>query len=347
MILLDAVYINQSGGKVLLEYFIRSIHERGQLPNFFFLLDSRLDSFCLNIIAPGQQFRIVSSESNRRSFYKQMPDNISQVFCFANVPPPIKLRDRRVFILFHNALILSNKDMKYNWTTRLAFLLKRRYIRNRSLDSYKWIVQTSVMSGLLSKKLSIGRSAIEILPFYEEKRFANLNHGLSLNRGEFLYVADGVKQKNHQVLLGAWELVFDRKRLPVTLHLTVPAGYEQLLSEITRLQQKGIAIVNHGHCSFTELQALYERCNFFINPSLTESFGLPLIEAAEAGCEIISADLEYVYEIVKPLAIFAPHDKQNMAETIISVYHGKYKSKTEIVVKNKIGNLINLICNNV
>jgi glycosyltransferase involved in cell wall biosynthesis len=347
MILLDAVYINQSGGKVLLEYFIRNLHERGLISDFFFLFDSRLDSPCLETIDPDRQLRLVSSEGNRRRFYKQMPADISRVFCFANVPPPVKLRDRSVFILFHNALILSNKGMNYSLKTRLAFFLKKRYIKSKSVTSYRWIVQTRIMSGLLAKKLKVEPNAIKVLPFYEDRRFHQLNQGEAINRGQFLYVADGVSQKNHQVLLQAWELVFDQKRLPVTLHLTVPAGYEQLLAEIDRLKARGVPIINHGHCSFNELQRLYERCNFFINPSLTESFGLPLIEAAEAGCEIIAADLQYVYEIVKPLAIFAPHNAQNIAETIRDVYQGKYTGKTQIVVKNRIEDLINLIYNNV
>lgn len=347
MILLDAIYINQSGGKVLLEYFINHILDGGQLSDFFFLLDSRLDSPCLSIIPLDKQLRVSSSEGTRRDFYKKLSPDIVSIFCFANVPPPIKIRDRKVCILFHNTLILSNKDTHYSLRNRFSFFLKRLYIRNKTINTYKWIVQTKVMSDLLLRKLKIDQNSIEILPFYQEKRFSNLNSGSSRNRGEFLYVADGVKQKNHQALLKAWELIFDTSSLPITLHLTVPRSFDVLMNEITRLQKRGARIINHGHSSFEELKQLYGKCYFFVNASLTESFGLPLIEAAEAGCEIISADLEYVYEIVKPLAIFDPHDAQNMAETIISAYQGSYNNNTEIVVKNKIGYLTNLICNNV
>lgn len=347
MILIDAVYINQSGGKILLEYFIKIIHEKDLIPNFVFLLDCRLDSPCLNKINQKQQFRISSSEGARRSFYKNLPDDISHVFCFANVPPPIKLKNRRVFILFHNALIISNKNMHYDLKTQIIFFFKKLYIKNRTLDTYKWIVQTRNMSRLLSQGLNVHQDLIEILPFYEEKRFEKLNQKLESNNGEFLYVADGVKQKNHQILLEAWEMIFDNNKLPLVLHLTIPPEFTLILNEIARLQRKGVLIINHGRCNIKEIEGLYKNCNYFIMPSLTESFGLPLIEAAEAGCEIIAADLEYVYDIIRPLAIFDPNNKQDIAETIVSVYHGNYNNKTQVIVKNKICNLINLIFNNV
>ncbi len=47
MILLDAVYINDSGGLVLLNYLIRIVQERKL--NIFYLLDSRTQDYFSNI----------------------------------------------------------------------------------------------------------------------------------------------------------------------------------------------------------------------------------------------------------------------------------------------------------
>lgn len=347
MILLDAVYINQSGGKVLLEYFIKNIQRKGLLADFFFLFDSRLESVVVNEISSSQQLKIIPSERNRKKFYKTINDDVLTVFCFANVPPPVKLENRDVFILFHNALILNNKNMYYSPLTRAKFFLKRLYIKNNNNYAYRWIVQTKSMSVALSSAMNIPAQSIEILPFYEANRFEKVNQRLTVNNGNFLFVADGVKQKNHMILLAAWELVFDTYRVPLTLHLTVPPEYLILTNEIKRLKDKGINIINHGRCNFEELKALYGLCNFFINTSLTESFGLPLIESAEAGCEIISANLNYVYDIVNPLATFDPYNEKDIAEKIISSYRMSYAGKTKLIVTNKIYSLINLITKNV
>ena len=343
MILLDAIYINQSGGKVLLEYFLKKIKDLGLESDFFFLLDNRIEAAFLNEINKNQAYKINASEISRRSFYKKMSSDFTHIFCFANVPPPIKLKHKNVFVLFHNALIIENKNMNYNLKSRFIFFLKKLYIKNRELDTYKWVVQTKKMSELLSEKLNIQKQSIAIFPFYEENRFENINHREAKNNGEFLYIADGVKQKNHQILLDAWEMIFDNDNLPITLHLTVQNEFESLVNEINRLQKKGVSIVNHGRCNHEKIEELYKNCNFFIMPSLTESFGLPLIEAAEAGCEIIAADLEYVYEIVKPLAVFDPHNKQDIANVITSAFLGCFENKTKIVVKNKIYDLIKLV----
>lgn len=347
MILLDATYINVSGGKVLLEYFIKNIQEKKIISNFFFLLDERLESEYVDSLSSKQYTKITNSEGKRKRFYQNLPTDITRIFCFGNIPPPIKVDGKDVFILFHNALLLTNGNAQYNLKTRLIYGIKKLYIKKKAESEYRWIVQTKYMSNLLAKVLTIPQSTIEILPFYEENRFKGLNKQLQQNKNQFLYVADGVKQKNHLSLLKAWEVIYDKKKLPITLHLTIPPNYILLINEVIRLQSKGISIINHGFCNFAELEDLYRTCNYFINPSLAESFGLPLIEAAEAGCEIISADLEYVYEVIKPMATFDPYNSSNIAKTIMDVYDGSYLTKTDIIVKNKIQELIKLIHNDI
>ena len=48
------------------------------------------------------------------------------------------------------------------------------------------------------------------------------------------------------------------------------------------------------------LQKEYLSSEFLMFPSLTESFGLGLIEAIECGCKVIGADLPYTYEVCEP-----------------------------------------------
>ncbi|WGQ07513.1 glycosyltransferase [Pedobacter gandavensis] len=345
MILCDAVYINESGGKVLFEYFVKNLIATGFVSKYFFLCDSRLESKLFSEINSKQLLLIEASEGNRRKFYKKHEKVISKVFCFANVPPPVKIFNKDVYILFHNALILDNKNMYYDIKSQIKFFLKRLYIRSRTDIKYKWIVQTKNMSRLLSQALNVPLSSIQIIPFYEKNGFKGVNKGLKTNNGNYLYVADGVKQKNHLKLLAAWELVNSQYNIPITLHLTVPPKYLALIDEIERLKRNGLLIVNHGHCSFYELKTLYTNCNYFITPSLAESFGLPLIESAEAGCEIIAADLEYVKDIVIPLATFDPHNEEDIAEKIVQTQMEVYTGKTRLIITNKINILINIITN--
>ena len=342
MILVDAVYINQSGGKVLLVYLISSIKKLGNINNYFFLLDDRLESNVLDSLDPTNYTKVSPSETNRRLFYKKLDPKIKTIFCFANIPPTRKIVNRSVFILIHNALLLKdNKQLPIK--QRLLFYLKRSYIKLNNSHKYKWIVQTQNMSNLLCQNLNIKKASVLTLPFYEANRYGGVNQKLMSNNKNFLYVADGVPQKNHSNLLLAWEQIFDQYNLPLALHLTIPIGFTTLINEIGRLKDKGLQIFNHGVCNAEEIKDLYTSCNYLVFPSLTESFGLPLIEAAEAGCEIIASNLNYVYDVVTPYSTFNPFDINDMAKKIVAAYHQKVPGKTELLVEDGIHKLIRLL----
>ena len=103
-ILIDSIYINNSGGKVLLDYLINSIIEKGYCNKFYFLLDPRGSYEYLEKI---DYERGVNSEKFRKNFYKTHKNVFKKVFCFGNVPPPIKL-DIPVYTYFHNALLATS-----------------------------------------------------------------------------------------------------------------------------------------------------------------------------------------------------------------------------------------------
>lgn len=347
MILLDAIYINQSGGKVLLEYFIENLEKEGLEGEVYFLIDSRLNSPVFNEVSSKNIQRIDASESSRRKFYRANSSKFSKIFCFGNVPPPSKLKNVTVYILFHNALILTTKYSFYSKLAQFSFFAKRLYIRYLNHSSYTWIVQTEHMAALLSRVLNVNKSGIKILPFYAGNRFKDTNRKLPENNDNFLYVADGVKQKNHFLLLKAWEWLFINYHEPIVLHLTISPEFDTLISQIEDMQKRGVRIINHGQCNYEEIKFLYTTCNYFVMPSLSESFGLPLIESAEAGCEIIASDLEYVYDVVIPMATFDPNNIDNMAQTIMTTHSAPNLIKTKLIISNKISNLIKLITTNV
>lgn len=344
MILIDATYINISGGKILLEYLIQAIFSKNIQHQFFFIFDNRLVSELLSKIEDQKKVIILGGEKERKRFYISHANHYNTVFCFANVPPPIKLKDKKVIIFFHNALILDNINKNYSLLQKMFFNAKKIYIKFRSCRNYDWIVQTNYMKNLLVNKLKINVNKIKTFPIYEVQKFLGVNHQLKVNDKNYLYVADGVKQKNHDILLKAWEIIFNKHNFPIILHLTIPNHYKTLCEEIIRLSNKGVLIVNHGHCTTEELKLLYRDCNYFLMPSLSESFGLPLIEAASAGCEIIAADLAYVYDVVQPMMTFDPTDPMDLVRCILSI--NKETKKTNLIVKDEINSLINLLTTN-
>src|SRR5690606_34234851 len=103
MILIDGVYINNSGGLILLDYLINIADEKKL--NIFYLLDSRTKDYFNNIDQKRISF-IKNSHSERLRFYSNNKDKFHSILCFGNVPPPLRLK-AKVFVYFHQKLFLE------------------------------------------------------------------------------------------------------------------------------------------------------------------------------------------------------------------------------------------------
>ncbi len=340
MLLIDAVYIHESGGKSLLDYLLESLEARGIL--FYLLLDKRAEG---KINIPGtciQHWHASPSESGRKNFYRTIPTGVTTVFCFANVPPPVKPAGKRVFIFMQNTLLLSPLGEKnlYSFREKIRFFFKKAYIRYRNKKEYFWVVQTPSMRKKAVAALTLEEANIFIIPFYREPSLSpteDVHDPL-----KFIYVADGVKHKNHLALFKAWEILASEYLFFPELHLTIPERYERLIDTFGKINRKGAKIINHEVVYSDQLEALYRQSGFLIFPSVAESFGLPLIEATCHGCGVMAADLPYVHDIAGNVLFFNPYDPDMIASVIFKRVHGPYQSPY-LKIKNHIKQLIELL----
>jgi glycosyltransferase involved in cell wall biosynthesis len=337
MILIDAVYIHESGGKALLEYLVAVLQKKNK--PFFLLLDARLKSDFINVLEEENYKQIEALENNRKLFYSSLDNKIKSILCFSNVPPPLSIKQVPVFILFQNTLILSGFFEKNRYTVKQKILLalRRHYIHWKNKKKYQWIVQTSSMKNRLINKLGVVENAVSVITFFNEDVFSFTE---KTGPFRFLYVADGVPQKNHTKLLDAWEYLFEQYQVSPELHLTIPERFTDLNKRIVELTAKGLHIVNHGRINKPSLNKLYSECQYLIFPSLAESFGLPLLEAVQAGCGVLAADLPYVYDVIKPSAVFNPFKPEEIANLIAEILRNNQVLPAEIVVKNEIEKLL-------
>ncbi|MFP7655862.1 hypothetical protein [Chryseobacterium proteolyticum] len=86
MILIDAIYTHQTGGKVLLDYFVSKLEETEA--EVFYLFDDRIPTNAYNIKNSNKVLFLKSSFLKRFIFYKKNKRIFKKVFCFGNVPPP-------------------------------------------------------------------------------------------------------------------------------------------------------------------------------------------------------------------------------------------------------------------
>jgi glycosyltransferase involved in cell wall biosynthesis len=327
MILIDAAYINAGGGKVLLQELLLSL--RG-VEGVCLLRDIRVE----DVDTMGfQVYDIPANERARTKFYRKYGQHLTRVLCFGNVPPPIRL-DADVAVYFHNMLLCQTVP-EVGWVRRIMAALKMTYIRLNSCNADRFLVQSEAVLEALAPRLPAG-TRIEVMAFYTPQSAIEASTSSMMSRwGKFAYVSNAYPHKNHRNLIQAWALLARRGLFP-ELHLTISGHYPEIYARIEEARAVGAKIINHG---FTEPARLYQQCGYQIFPSLLESFGLGLVEAAESGCAIIAADLPYVYQVVKPTHTFDPHSPESICE-VVALASGKQAPAAEVIVVNQTPRIV-------
>jgi glycosyltransferase involved in cell wall biosynthesis len=333
MVLIDAIYINNGGGKILLDYLILELNKTNI--KLYYLLDSRIQNNHCKVLNSTVEY-VQSNWSGRKNFYLSNKNKFKKVFCFANLPPNIKL-DVPVFTYFHQPLFLKIES-SLPLLQKIQLSIKTLILSSVVNNSDKWLVQSPLIQSKLSEKYRIKKNDILILPFYQSIKKTEEK----INREQiFLYVSNGEPHKNHMRLLDAFVLFFDTKKIG-ELHLTIENVYVDLVIHINKLQKQGYPIINHGFLTRENLSLLYAKSLYFIFPSLTESFGLGIIEALENGCIVLGSDRSYMHAICKPNIVFNPESIVDMSNAMINALNNEYE-KSKQLVRNNIEDLIALL----
>ena len=335
MILIDAVYINNSGGKALLDYFIEKIEET----NFkiFYLLDSRIISNHPVIKSSNKIKYLKGGFMPRYFFYMKNRILFTSIFCFGNFPPPIK-QNSIVYTYFHQLLFINPSEddgFYFNFMIKLKTKLFSLFSKN----SNYWIVQTLLIKNLLNSKFNhICKSKIFVMPFYH---ITESNKNVIKISNKFIYVSTVFRYKNHNILISAFVNFFNKYKTG-ELHLTIGNEYKNLIILINTLQLKGYPIFNLGIVDKFTLTHIYKSSEFVIFPSLRESFGLGIVEGIENGCKIIASDLPWLHSVCEPSLVFDPYSKKSIELALEATIYNKSKLSYS-KVNNEIQQIINLI----
>lgn len=333
MILIDAVYINDSGGKILLDYLIEKLENTDR--KIYYLLDERLLHINFHIKDSNTITFLKSGLKNRNLFYKKNKDIFSTVLCFANLPPTIKL-SCKVYVYFHQRLFLEIPP-SYNIKTKALLWLKRKALINFKNNTDEWIVQSDTMAELLSRRIGIDLKKIFIIPFYEVIK----DETVKKEKSTYLYVSNGHQHKNHLKLIDAFCKFYDVHKTG-KLILTIDRQFNTLYNLIELKKQNGYPIINYGNISRDVLGKIYYAAEYLIFPSLSESFGLGLLEAIDNNCKIIGADLPYTYAVCNPSLVFDPDNVDSIVASFTLSLGNNVKDSVS-KVNNNINKLIELL----
>lgn len=335
MILIDAVFINVGGGKILLDYLVEEFEATGRQVTY--LLDNRIKGNHSLISNRNDVFYIQAGLKERGFFYRKHGRKFSKILCFGNMPPPIRTH-ATVYTYFHQLLYLR-KNSEMGLLQRCFLYLKKTILKQSMKNSDFWLVQSEeVKQKFLQKFGTLSPGIVKVMPFYPALKtdFFPPRSGC-----RFLYVSAGYKHKNHQRLLQAFVRMYDTIQKG-ELHLTVGNESTELQAEILKLKSAGYPVFNHGTVSRKELAGLYASSGYVVYPSLAESFGLGVIEAIENGCKLITSDLPWAYAVCQPSLTFDPNSIESIANAMHTALTEKIPFSKQLIF-NQISELLNIL----
>lgn len=286
---------------MLLNFLVNTLEQRKA--DAFYLLDKRAegDFACL---PSSRVLYLQASLLQRHRFYKSKGRQFSAVLCFGNIPPTIEL-EVPVYTYFHNTTYFLTTP-EYGKREQFVRWVKARVIELLRRNTNEWWVQTVEVQRMFQQYWNVPQDKVKLYPFYDEQ-FHLIEERIDRMAQSFLFVSDGHPNKMHRHLLKAFEKL--AKVYPqATLHLTISHQYPELIALIEDMNKSGIQVKNLGWCSKQELALQYMQHAFLIYPSVLESFGLGLIEAAQYKMKILAADLPYTHAVIEPSAVFDPNN---------------------------------------
>ncbi len=338
MILIDALHVNNGGGKILLDYLIKKL-ELSDL-SVYYLLDIRVKNKIQTIKSSNKTIYLKPTIFSRYLFYKKNKYKFVNILCFGNLPPFFNTNSN-VFTYFHNLMYL-NIPKEITLIERIKFQLKINILNQVKEYSSIWLVQSNMIKENLQTKYKISSDKVQVLPFYEQ--FSCIQENFNREKGTFIYVSNGTPHKNHERLIEVFCQFYDLYRKG-KLVLTINDDYTLIKELILYKIQQGYPIENIGYVDRKTLQNNYLKSEYLIFPSLAESFGLGLIEAIDCGCKVIGADLPYTYEVCEPSIVFNPMENESILKAFENSLNDNI-NPTIPVIKNNINLLINLLKDN-
>ncbi len=208
-----------------------------------------------------------------------------------------------------NFVIFTIKQQIYKWVNKRAARKSKRVIVPSEYVKQDVVAYTKIKPGKITVTYEAGDKIMErpepLLPLVD-KSFV-------------MYVGRPTPHKNIKRLVQAFILLKDsHPELRLVLVGKTDDNYRQLASWVERKKIKNVMLTDF--VTEGELRWLYEHCQAYVFPSLSEGFGLPGLEAMAHGCPVISSNATCLPEIYKDGALyFDPLKPAHMAEQIARV----------------------------
>jgi len=263
---------------------------------------------------------------------------------FLHFNVPILYR-KAYFVTIHDLILLEYPTRKASKLNFIMYNIKnlayKLVIFNTLKTAKKVITISNYTTDSIKKHFHISNSKINMI--YEGvdlERFNLLNtkdfnfKKFNLQKDKYiLYVGNVYPHKNMDRLIEVFARIKQKPNIDKDLKLVLVGKkdyfFEVVMNQVSQLNLEQ-SIIFPGYVPDDELISLYDKCLFYVFPSLYEGFGLPPLEAIALGAPIVISNTTCLPEIFgEHIEYFDPRSKQNMEEVISSFILDKEKRELQ------------------
>lgn len=314
---ISAPGIHTGGGAVLLRELLRAgVARVGHVH-----IDSRFPDICLTVSA-GAEVRIVHPTISSRLAALRALQRIGLpgdvLLCFNGLAPARRTPGVKIVSFVHAPYLAGLLDTaSFPVRTRLRFAFEQALFRRGLCNTDEIWCQTEAMRRALARNLL--HLPVKIRPFLAAEmidRLASVQQQPRSNSvaRRYIYPADGSAHKNHETLYAAWNILAEKGCHPELVLTIENALHETLLAEFAP-NARGLICV--GKIPHSEVLDRLSTGSSLIFPSLAETYGLPLIEAASMRADILAPELDYVRDICVPTHCFDARSPVSIARAVM------------------------------
>lgn len=229
-------------------------------------------------------------------------------------------------LLFKTGKASTRNPLVYNCKhTAFRFILSTQIARARCVITPTHTVKQQILDTFTVDDINkivpvyegVDRGLIDSTPSYEVAD--------TLGDSFFLYVGNCYPHKNVSFLIDSWKTVIED-------HMLVICGPEDHFSAIHKKQVEEAGLTKRirfiHNLAKSELAGLYNRAKALIHPSLSEGFGLPVIEAMEYSLPVIASDIPVFQELTEGnYFAFNPDDAGSLKQALLNYESNPHKWK--------------------
>ena len=343
-ILINAISLKMGGSKVIINSFVENIPKDNNEYHFIVYpgVLNNIDYKKLNNNIIIKELDIGKKSHIERFLWDQikLPKYIKRhkfdyMINMTNYGPAFP--KCKQILLLHNAKHISQEIKKtLSMKDRFKLIIEDIILKFSLFGTYKLIVQTNYMKRGILNKFNFKEEDIIIIPNFCNKKNNDtkdfeleklLNNCINKNDFVLSYISLYSPYKNFEKLIDAIEILKNNTDINVKLILTLDRNEkneaEKILDEIKNRNLSNY-IISVGNIENSKINQILKKSDVFIFPSSAESFGMPLIEAMNAGVPILASDLEFAHNVCEDAAIYFKYDNSlDIAEKIKLVINNK------------------------